>query len=446
MTESTMWLSQLQWFSSLGFVLLFLALEIGLAWSLVWFRWRALRAGPAWLGAYRFWVRVFALCFILSFSASVPVLLQFGSLWPALMDKAGSIIGPLLAGGILTVFLFKSCFLGLMLFGQRRLSGMLHWLTVLMVAVGSTVSALWFVAVLAWTRTPHGAELIDGSYQVIRWSDVILNPAMPWFAALFLSSAMLLAGYFMLGLVSAQSLRRPVDETQRVVFRSALWLSAASAGALVLAVGGYLAMVAEHQPALAAATAGYWKSGAPAELVLFGWPDAGTASNLFSVALRGGAGWMLARDPLGQPIGLDQFTGMMPPVAITFWAFRLSVIAGLLMLVVSWATLLRGRAYGHHPSELSRRWRLLLLVVSCGGVVMLLGGFAGVLFGGYPFAIAGTVTLTEVITPDISFDLLAGVTVFYWAMYLFLAGGFLKLLRHIARHGVVPVARRRGRA
>src|SRR3546814_13277197 len=92
MTYSTLWLTQIQFFSSLGFMLLFLVIELGLAWVLLYFKWRSL--GPdhaAWTAAYRFWVRVFALAFILRFAASLPVLIQFGSLLPTPMGKIGKI-------------------------------------------------------------------------------------------------------------------------------------------------------------------------------------------------------------------------------------------------------------------------------------------------------------------------------------------------------------------
>src|SRR3546814_13788122 len=110
-------------FSCLGFMLRLLVIELGLAWVLLYFKWRSL--GPdhaAWTAAYRFWVRVFALAFILSFAASLPVLIQFGSLWPKLMGKIGNIAGPLLAAGILSAIIFKYFFLGAILFGQRHFS------------------------------------------------------------------------------------------------------------------------------------------------------------------------------------------------------------------------------------------------------------------------------------------------------------------------------------
>src|SRR5690606_27563829 len=148
-------------------MVLFLSIELGLAWLLLYFKLRSHgHDHSAWTAAYRFWARVFALAFILSFASSLPVLIQFGSLWPSIMDKMGDVAGPLLAAGILTAFVFKSCFLGAMLFGQRYLSDRVHTLIVFMVATGVAVSSFWLLALLSWMHTPTGARFIEGQYQV----------------------------------------------------------------------------------------------------------------------------------------------------------------------------------------------------------------------------------------------------------------------------------------
>ena len=136
MDISTLSLARAQFVASLSFLAFFLAFSLALAWVLLFFKIRARWSGHGgWTAAYRFWVRIFALAFVLTLAASVPVLIQLGSLWAGLMDKIGNVAGPLLGYGILSVFILKSCFLGVMLFGQRRVSDGAHTLAVLMVAV-----------------------------------------------------------------------------------------------------------------------------------------------------------------------------------------------------------------------------------------------------------------------------------------------------------------------
>ncbi|MGB3287941.1 MAG: cytochrome ubiquinol oxidase subunit I [Burkholderiaceae bacterium] len=447
MTYSTLWLAQIQFFSSLGFMLLFLAIELGLAWILLYFKLRSRGADhAAWTAAYRFWVRVFALAFILSFAASLPVLIQFGSLWPKLMDKVGNVAGPLLAAGILSAFIFKSCFLGAMLFGQRHLSERTHTLVVFMVALGVAVSSFWLIVLLSWMHTPAGALLLDDRYYVMAWPDVLLNPALPWYAGLFVLASLLTAGFLMLGVVAAQALRRPVDESGRLVFKTAAWVVAAAILAQGAMAVGAIDMVANHQPAKAAATAAYWRSAdTPPDLVLFAWPDAAKAENRAAWLWREAGGVWLKRGADGKFRGLDQFAGMMPPVALTFWSFRLAVAVGLCMALAAWLTLWQARRKHYDPGAFSVAWRRVLVAMTFSGWIMLLAGLAHLLLGALPYAVSGTVTVTE-IAVDAAPDVVLGGYVAYMVFYLFFLAGFFQMLRYIARYGVVPVARRRGRA
>ncbi|HBT33632.1 MAG TPA: cytochrome ubiquinol oxidase subunit I, partial [Pusillimonas sp.] len=178
MTNSPLWLAQIQFFTSLGFLSLFLLLELGLAWLLVYFKLRATLPGDqrgAFIQAYRFWARIFALTSILALAAGFPVLIQLGTLWPGLMARIGEVAGPLLAAAVLTTFIMKSCFLGAMLFGQRRMSDRAHTLVVVMVAFGLSLALFWILALFAWMQAPAGAQFIEGRYLVTSWLDVLFS-------------------------------------------------------------------------------------------------------------------------------------------------------------------------------------------------------------------------------------------------------------------------------
>lgn len=446
MTHSTLWLAQTQFFSALGFMLLFLVLEFGLAWVLLYFRIRAAGSNPAgWTAAYRFWVRVFALAFILSFAAGVPVLIQFGSLWPGLMGKIGDIAGPLLAAAILSTFIFKSCFLGAMLYGMRRLSDVVHTVVVAMVAIGVSLSTFFMLVLISWTHTPAGAALAGGQYIVHDAMQVVFNPALPWYGALFVTVSMLLTAFLMMGVVAGQASRNPISGVYHLVFRTALTLAVSGVVLYAIAVGGTVRMTTLYQPAKAAAIAGYWHSGSPPDLLMSGWPDVATESNRFAWVWRDrGAAW-LGSDGMGGWQGLDQFSGMTPPVAFTFWCFRIAVVVGLLMALVAGITVLRLRRQHYDPGALSARWRTALKVMGASGGVLVLTTMAYVQIGSFPYAVYGTVTVSEVMAAIPYFTLL-GTNALYSACYVALFVGFLQLLRYISRYGVIPVGRRRGRA
>lgn len=427
-------------------MLLFLALELGLAWMLAYMRVRSL-ASPVspWMGAYRFWVRVFALASFVAFAASIPVMVQLGSLWPGLLGKIGDVAGPLLAAGLATVYVFKTCFLGAMLFGERRLSSRAHAAVVVLVAVGSTLMVLWLVVLVSWMHIPTGAQFTEGRYQVENWLQVVFNPAFPWYAGLYLLGSLLCAAFLVIAVVAVQSLRRPSEPSERLAFRMALRVACACIVLQGLCAAGDGLVAARYLPAKAAAVSGYWHSGHAPDMVLFGWPDAGSARNRAAWSLpEAGKPW-LARDDDGRPRGLDQFSGMAPPVAATFWFFRAAVLTGLALALVAGVTLVRIHRSAYDPGVLSRAWRHVLGAMSFMSWILILAGLAYILLAAYPYAVTGTITVAE-IAGSADFSLLASVLVASLLLYGLFIAGFLRMVRHIARYGVVPVARHRGRA
>src|SRR5690625_3743543 len=400
-------------------MLLFMVLEFGLAWVLLYFRLMAMRSGhPAvWLAAYRFWVRVFALAFVLCFAAGLPALIQFGSLWPGLLGKIADIASPLLAAIILSMFVLKSCFAGSMLFGERRLSAGLHALTVALVAAGTTLSSFFLLALVSWLHTPAGAVQFNGQYVATDPMQILFSPALPWHAVLFVGVALLLTAFLIMAVTAGQAERNPAAETSARVFRVALIMAVGGALLQVFAMVGTGWLAGLHQPALAAALAGYWHSGAAPDLVLAGWPDASSATNRFAWVWSGGAAAWLPLDHAGLWRGLDQFSGMTPPVALTFWSFRIALLVAAAMgLTAGWMAL-RLRRHGHDPAVLSGRGRALLKAMLAAGVIMVLACMAYVQFGAFPYVVYETITLSVVLTQDLNMMSLLGTSVLYLACY-----------------------------
>jgi len=432
-------LARIQFTASLSFLALFMALALALAWMLLFFKLRAHATGlPGWTAAYRFWVRIFALSFVLTLAAALPALVQLGSLWPGLMDKIGNVAGPFIGFGVLSVFILKSCFLGVMLFGQRRVSGAVHTLAVFMVAVGQAVALFWVVALQSWVQTPAGATLIDARYQVYDWPAAIFNPSLAWNLGLMVLWSALAAAFLMLGVTALQALRRPLDEGERCAFKTALVVATAAALLQAPVLDGAGRVMAEHQPAKAAAAAGYWHSGPQPHWTLAGWPDARAQANRYAVTLDGlGADW-LGRDPQGRYQGLDKFSGMRPPVALTFWSLRVALLLGLVMLLAACATLALTARRGLDPAQLPPWWlRVLVGTMYAGGLAVLAGGVFS-LVGMQPYAVNGTVTQTEVLGPAGATALGASLAG-YAALYVVLLVAFNGMLFHAARYGVVPV-------
>ncbi|HUH88096.1 MAG TPA: cytochrome ubiquinol oxidase subunit I [Pusillimonas sp.] len=446
MANTTVWLSQVQFLVSLGFMSLFLLIELGLAWILLFFKLAHHRTeGNAWMQAYRFWVRVYALAAILALAGAVPVLIQLGSLWPGLFERIGDVSGPLLAAAMLTAFIVKSCFMSAMLFGQRRLTEVAHTAVVFMVASGTLLSIFWALALVGWMQTPTGTGFLNGEYYVVDWYQVVFNPSSVWLLVLFLAAAALTVAFLLLGVIARRASSLPADHSGRNVFQTGALVGLAAVLLYVVAITGYGGVVVAHQPAKAAATAAYWQTGSQPDLALLGWPLESRAETLGMISwTKAGDRW-LAQDAQGDLLGLDRFSGMHPPVAFTFWTFRLSLLVALAMALAALGAFwcLR-RKYIEH-GDLPAVWRRVFSSLTFLGWVSGLALLSHVLMGLAPFVVNQTITFLEVAGAAQPRQLAISIAA-HLCVYALLLQGFFQLLRHSMQYGVVPVARRRGRA
>ena len=201
-------LARAQFGLNIGFHILFPSLTIALGWIVLYFRIRYARSGdPAWLATYKLWTKVFALSFAMGVVSGITMSFQFGTNWPGFMQKVGNIAGPLLAYEVLTAFFLEATFLGVMLFGMNRVPGWMHIFSAAMVAIGTTVSAFWILALNSWMQTPSG-QGVD-ALQIIAgdWWSVIFNPSFPYRFTHMLLASGLTAAFVVAGLSAWRLLR-----------------------------------------------------------------------------------------------------------------------------------------------------------------------------------------------------------------------------------------------
>ena len=430
-----------QFLLSLGFVTFFASLSVGLAWMLLFFKWRSQRTGgAAWMPAYRFWVRLFALALTLAASAAVVVLFQLSGLWSGVMERVGNVAGPLLGYAVLTVFVFKSCFLGVMLFGQRRVSERVHTFAVAMVAIGQTAALYWLIVLQAWLEFPRGARLFEGRYQVYDWAAVALDPSLAWRLAALCCAAALSAAMLILGVTAWQALQRKLEEGERLALRTALVIALGAAALQIPVAAKAIQFMTLHQPAKAAAIAGHWDSGQPADLVVLGWPQPRTQSIVGAWRIAGAGNWLVGRTAEGLPQGLDSYSGMQPPVTATFVLWRVLALTGVAMFAVALYVMLR---IGNRDYDLGVLPRPTLRLLSA---TMCLGALASVLriwadaIGMSPYVVQNAITQSEVLGPIRSESVITA-TLGFGVLYAGLMAAFFAMLFHAARYGVVPVRR-----
>ncbi len=431
-------LSRLQFAANISFHILFPMISIALAWVLLFFKWRHNRTGdPRWMGAYRLWVKVFALTFALGVVSGITMSFQFGTNWPGFMETVGNIAGPLLAYEVLTAFFLEATFLGIMLFGFNRVSNRMHTVATLLVAIGTSLSAFWILALISWMHTPAGFEMRDGVAHAVDWWAVIFNPSFPYrfvhtLLASFLTVAFLLAG------LSAFRISRG-DETPAA--RSALRVGVIMASVfapLQIAAGDLHGLnTLEHQPAKVAAMEALWESRAGAPLVLFALPDDERRENRFALEVPYGAALILRHDPDGELSGIDRFPDAAPPVAPVFWAFRIMVGTGLLMLAVAWAAAWQLR----RRRSVSATTRRLLTWMTFSGWVGVLTGWYTTEIGRQPFLVQGVLRTADAVT-TVPAGNVAVTLAGYLVLYAVLIIAYVSVVFHLARQASTADAKR----
>ena len=337
-------LARMQFAANITFHILFPTISIGMGWVLLFFRFRWLKAarGPdpaaaqGWLDAYRFWTKVFALSFALGVVSGITMSFQFGTNWPGFMEKVGNVAGPLLGYEVLTAFFLEAGFLGVMLFGHDKVGERVHLMSTFFVAFGTTLSAFWILALNSWMQTPAGHEVIDGVYHVRSWVEVIFNPSFPYrFTHMVLASGLTCA-FLLTGLSAWQTLRGVGQRAAPKVMRTGLTLGALLIPLQIVVGDAHGLNTLEHQPAKIAAMEGVWETERGAPLLLFAIPDAAERKNHFQLEVPKLASLILTHRLDGEIRGLNSFGDAHPPPLPLFFAFRIMVGMGVLMLATSW--------------------------------------------------------------------------------------------------------------
>lgn len=427
-------LARIQFAANISFHILFPTITIALGWFLLFFKLRFLRTGQQhWLDAYYFWVKVFALTFALGVVSGITMSFQFGTNWPGFMETVGNIAGPLLAYEVLTAFFLEASFLGIMLFGRKRVGERMHTLATVLVAGGTTFSAFWILALNSWMQTPAGFEMIDGQAHATDWLAIIFNPSFPYRFTHMLLASGLTASFLVAGLSAYRWLRGDRGQDVRAALRAGVFVAALLIPLQILAGDLHGLNTLEHQPAKVAAMEGVWQDEKGAPALIFAIPNEETRSNDYAVGIPKLASLILTHELDGEIKGLDSFIGEHPPVAPVFWGFRVMVGIGILMLLVSWWTAWRLRR-GGEPSTWQAR---ALLAMTFSGWVATLAGWYVTEIGRQPWLVTGVLRTGDAISatpaPIIGISLAA-----YLLLYVALLAAYVSVLFYLARHRGKP--------
>ena len=422
-------LSRLQFAANISFHILFPMITIGLSWVLLFFKLRFNATGDEkWMNAYRFWVKVFALTFALGVVSGITMSFQFGTNWPGFMNTVGNIAGPLLAYEVLTAFFLEATFLGIMLFGFNRVSNRMHTVATVLVAVGTSLSAFWILALISWMHTPTGFEMRDGVAHVTSWMEVIFNPSFGYRFVHTMLASFLTVAFLVIGLSAYRMLRDDITPAVQASLQLGIVMAAVLAPLQIFTGDLHGLNTLEHQPAKVAAMEALWETQRGAPLVLFGFPDADTQSNKYAIELPGMASLILVHDMQGEVQGIDAFPDAHPPVAPVFWSFRVMVGTGILMLLISWtAAWSIKRRNGLSPVLLKG-----LVVMTFSGWVAVLAGWYTTEIGRQPFLVSGVLRTADAVT-SVSAGNIGLTLALYLLLYAVLITAYVTVVFYLAR-------------
>ncbi len=379
-----------------------------------------------------FWIKIFAVSFGMGVVSGIVMPFQFGTNWSRYIDATGNITGGLMAYEVLTAFFLESAFLGVLLFGRKLVPQGVHVFSAVMVALGTLLSSFWILAVNSWMQTPRGHTLVDGRFYPEDLFAVIFTPSFPYRLTHTVIAFTVTTGFVILA-VAAGYLRRGRHVAEsRVMVRMSLMFLTVMVPLQVLVGDLHGVNTLEHQPAKLAAMEGIWDTQRRVPASIFAIPDQAAEKNHFEIAIPALASLYLTHDLDGEVKGLKEWPPEdRPPVAIVYFAFRIMVGIGLVMLFVvamGWWHRRRGTLYTSPAFLRAAHWTMPI------GFVAVLAGWTVTEVGRQPWVVYGLMRTADAVTPSLTTgDVALSLAAYVVAYAVIFGGGFVLLRRMVLR-------------
>ncbi|WP_108647682.1 cytochrome ubiquinol oxidase subunit I [Polynucleobacter rarus] len=425
----TLILSRIQFATNMTFHILFPTISIALGWVLYYFKIKYNKTGNSiWNEAYQFWVKIFALTFALGVVSGITMSFQFGTNWPGYMETVGNIAGPLLGYEVLSAFFLEATFLGIMLFGAKRVSQKVHTVATFLVAFGTSLSAFWIIALDSWMQTPQGFEMINGQAHATNWFEIVFNPSMPY-RLLHMMTASFLTVTFLIAGISAYRYLRGINLTGNQTLIKLTMAVAIVLAPLQIVLGDLHGLnTLEYQPVKVAAMEGIWETTKGAPAVLFALPNESLKANQYEIAIPKLASLYLTHSWDGEVKGLDAFPDTKPPVKPVFFAFRIMVGIGILMLITAGV----GFYLTRKSKELPKWFLKTLNVMTFSGWLGVIAGWYVTEIGRQPYLVTGVLKTADAVT-KVPANMVLGTLIMYLILYLGLITSYIWVVFYLAR-------------
>ena len=380
-----------------------------------------------------FWTRIFAVSFGMGVVSGIVMPFQFGTNWSRFSDAAGDIISPLLAYEGLTAFFLESAFLGVLLFGRTLVPRWAHLVAALMVAFGTLFSSFWILATNSWMQTPAGYAIINGRFEPKDWLASIFNPSFPYRLSHTVCAFYVTTGFVVLGVAAWYLRRSRFIEEARTMLSMTLWLLTVLVPLQMVLGDQHGLNTLEYQPEKLAAIEARWNTASRVPLTLFAIPDETAETNRYAIEVPDLGSLILTHDLNGTVRGLKDWPrDQRPPVAIPFFAFRIMVGVGLLMLALvasSWVLRARHRLF-------AARWFLLACqLASPLGFIAVIAGWTTTEVGRQPWTVYGLLRTADSVSPSLTgTDVLLSL-IGYAVVYLIMYPTGVAMMARLVRKG-----------
>ena len=439
-------LARIQFGFTVSFHFIFPSFSIGLASFLAVLEGLWLRTGkPLYHDLFKYWLKIFAIAFAMGVVSGIVMSYQFGTNWAVFSDKAGPVVGPLMAYEVLTAFFLEAGFLGVMLFGMERVGRKLHFFATLMVALGTFISAFWILSVNSWMQTPTGFEMAaNGQFMPgDSWLAIIFNPSFPYRLVHTVLAAYITTAFVVGGVGAWHLLKDRTNPHARKMFSMAMWMAALVVPAQIVMGDAHGLNTLEHQPQKIMAMEGHFEShpdGAP--LILFGIPNSAERRVDYAIEIPKASSLILKHSLDAPMAGLDTIPDdQEPPVGIVFWSFRIMVALGFAMLGIGlWSLVARFRGKLYDWQWLHRA----ALLLSPAGFVAVIAGWITTEVGRQPYVVYNMLRTADAASPlaapAVATSLIAFIVIYF---VVFGAGiaYILKLMRKSPQTDEVGVKR-----
>jgi cytochrome d ubiquinol oxidase subunit I len=428
-------LARAQFGFTVSFHFIFPAFSIGLASYLFVLEALWLRTGRGvYANLYRYWLKIFAVAFGMGVVSGLVMSYQFGTNWSVFSEKAGPVIGPLMAYEVLTAFFLEAGFLGVMLFGISKVGKELHFVATSMVALGTLISATWIISVNSWMQTPAGFA-VNARGQFVpagSWWPIVFNPSFPFRLVHTVIAAYLTTSLVVGAVGGFHLLKDRLNPGARTMFSMAMWMAALVAPLQIAAGDTQGLNTLEHQPAKVLAMEGdYDPSPHGAPLILFGLPDDGAGKVRDKVEIPHLGSLILKHDPSAAVPGLKNFPrDRWPPVLIVFWSFRIMVALGFAMLGLgAWSLLARARRRLYDWPWLHRA----AVLMGPAGFVAVIAGWVTTEVGRQPYTVYGQLLTSQSHSPLAAPAVAASLAAFVLVYFFVFGAGAVYLLRLMSK-------------